>query len=450
MKRTATKNRKGYTINQELHANQKNPSWRADVQYKGIHLRQRFKSKGEAESWAQGEVTRLKDEGVGTVQLDRDTKQDAAKARQELGEDGGSLLEAVKALREAREVLGEGEVFGNTLKEVRAAREELAGRVDLVAAARFWVAHNPDMDGKTLGEVADAYQRSLENKGRSPGHLKAVRQQIQRFTDVFGRETPAAQIMEEDVRGFMRKLEKAAPRSRRYWLGTLKRLFQYAVREYKLPSNPAANLIVDDRIEDGEPQFYSAEQVEKLLRACEETAPDFAPALAILFFAGVRPVELSGQYTLREEYTDPTGAVVGGLDWEQVDVGGDIVITAKVAKTSARRRIPISKNLRAWLDAYGGERKGRVVPNPRAWRRIRGRIAAAAGVEWGQDWARHSFASFHLALHQNRDALEAQMGHGKSSTMLETHYKGLATREEAKRFWNIMPATGKRKKKVTA
>jgi hypothetical protein len=45
----------------------------------------------------------------------------------------------------------------------------------------------------------------------------------------------------------------------------------------------------------------------------------------------------------------------------------------------------------------------------------------------------------HFAVHQNRDLLAAQMGHRRGSGMLETHYKGLATAAEARRFWAIAP-----------
>ena len=59
---------------------------------------------------------------------------------------------------------------------------------------------------------------------------------------------------------------------------------------------------------------------------------------------------------------------------------------------------------------------------------------------WVPDWPRHTYATMHFAEHQNRDLLAAQMGHTGASGVLEKHYKGLATKEQAARFWAIVPA----------
>ena len=59
---------------------------------------------------------------------------------------------------------------------------------------------------------------------------------------------------------------------------------------------------------------------------------------------------------------------------------------------------------------------------------------------WIPDWPRHTYATMYFAQHQNRDKLAAQMGHTGASGVLEKHYKGLATKEQAERFWAIVPA----------
>jgi len=266
---------------------------------------------------------------------------------------------------------------------------------------------------------------------------------LAQFVGLFGEKTQAASITEADVRNYIESKEGAAFSSRRYYLGTLKRMFRYGVENHSIAFSPAEAVKLKKpktKQQAEEPGCYTVEDTEKLFRACEKVAPSFAPALAILFFAGVRPTELVGQYALRGEDEEAAGTIIGGLQWEQVDVDGDIVISASIAKTGQRRTIQISKNLRAWLDRYGGARSGRVVSNPQAWRRAREAIASESGVTWIQDGARHSFASYHFALHRNRDELQAAMGHEQSSATLEKFYKRVVRRSLAEKFWGIMPS----------
>lgn len=52
---------------------------------------------------------------------------------------------------------------------------------------------------------------------------------------------------------------------------------------------------------------------------------------------------------------------------------------------------------------------------------------------------RHTFATFHYAQHQNEARLQVLMGH-RNAQMLHEHYRGLATPQEAKAFWALMPS----------
>ncbi len=236
----------------------------------------------------------------------------------------------------------------------------------------------------------------------------------------------------------------------RSWRVLRNSLFRFAAAEWGIETAPAENL-GRVKVEAAVPEFLCAEDAEKILRAAERVAPECVCGVAILFFAGVRPFELVGQYALPNETEGANGergqvagGVLGGLEWKDVDMdGGFIRLTAAVTKTTQARLVPMSDNLRAWLRCWGGGKKdGRVVKNPTTWKRAKKRIEEAAeGARWGHDLARHSFATFHLALHGDRNLLEEAMGHTVGSKVLETAYKGLATRKEAERYWGIMPIT---------
>ena len=55
--------------------------------------------------------------------------------------------------------------------------------------------------------------------------------------------------------------------------------------------------------------------------------------------------------------------------------------------------------------------------------------------KWSQDVMRHSFASYHLALHRNEASTCYEMG--DNSTTLFKHYRKLVTPEQAAEFFGI-------------
>lgn len=82
-----------------------------------------------------------------------------------------------------------------------------------------------------------------------------------------------------------------------------------------------------------------ADQLRRLLHAAP---PHLVPSIAIGAFTGIRMAELNR------------------LDWSAVDLErSHIELRAGQAKTASRRIIPISDNLRAWLEPL--PRKGKVV-----------------------------------------------------------------------------------------
>ena len=435
---------RGYYVRQELNkaAGQKNPSWCVEVVYRGIRRKKRFRTKEEGEAWGRAQVKEIQEEGTQAEYLGQGEKRDAIEARKILGvaESGESLRDAARELSEMRELLGgRGRGMVGAVEELAAALRTLHGRASLAEAVAFWAVHHPDGNGVTLAQLSADFIREQERRGNSPKHVQTLVQRLRSLRDAFGDERAVASIMAGDLKDFLENREGLSSASRNAWMVTMKSAFKFAAEEYGLGVNPAERL-KKEKVARGVPEFMPVANVEKVLRAAEEVAPDFAAAVAILFFAGVRPVELSGQYGRRKEDGEASGIILGGLAWEDVNPQtGFIRLTEKVTKTTQLRLVPISENLLAWLAAYGGKESGRIISNPQAWRTARERIVAAAGVDWGQDYARHSFATYHLALHGDRAALERAMGHGETSTMLENNYRGLATREDAVKFWAIMP-----------
>ena len=65
-------------------------------------------------------------------------------------------------------------------------------------------------------------------------------------------------------------------------------------------------------------------------------------------------------------------------------------------------------------------------------------LVKAAGVTWKKNGLRHSFATYHLALHG--DPVKTAFQCGNSPVVIHNHYKGLAGKNEVAKFWALRPA----------
>ncbi len=109
-------------------------------------------------------------------------------------------------------------------------------------------------------------------------------------------------------------------------------------------------------------------------------------------------------------------------------------IRAGQAKTTSRRIVPISDNLRQWLLPHVG--RGLVVPLAETYRKVTN-LARRLGIEWPRNVLRHSFISDRIAKIKNANevALEA----GNSPDIIFRHYRELATEEQADAWFAIVP-----------
>ena len=168
-------------------------------------------------------------------------------------------------------------------------------------------------------------------------------------------------------------------------------------------------------------ETFTPEELRRLLAAASFR---IASCLAIQAFAGVRTAEL-----LR-------------LTWHDLERRpGYIEITAKQAKTAARRLIPISQNLANWLRE--APRNG----TERLWTRSSNRYfegqklaALRAGMAWKANALRHSFISYRVAL--TKDIAAVALEAGNSPKMIFAHYRELCTEAEASDWFSILPAKG--------
>jgi integrase len=129
------------------------------------------------------------------------------------------------------------------------------------------------------------------------------------------------------------------------------------------------------------------------------------------------------------------------LTWENVfGIPGHVEITAQNAKTRRRRLVEICPALAAWLEPFRAM-EGRVWNQPtgiNGYMRAFVRLRESLKIPSRRNGLRHAFCSFHFALHSNENLTAAQAGN--SPAMIHAHYKGLATKAEAEKWFSVKPS----------
>lgn len=171
------------------------------------------------------------------------------------------------------------------------------------------------------------------------------------------------------------------------------------------------------RVERPAPCVMPVDDVRRLLKVAYDEDEGIALLIAVQLFAGLRPAEA--------ETEGRSGIEMVHLETNELAVRGKV--------ERQRRLVTISDNLRAWLERIPG---GWAQTNVR--RRLE-RVRELAGVTWGHDILRHSFASYHLAAHENAAKTAHEMGHAGNSDVLYTHYRAVVRKGDADEFWKILP-----------
>ena len=387
------------------------------------------------------------------------------------------------------------------------AIKELGSQATISAAVEFWKRHHPDAGAATLGEMSDAWLEQMEKDKLRPASIRDARHKIRKFTEKAGKGKPVAAVTDGDVKTYIESRD-FAPLTKKGWKRVLGTFFEFCRKRKVIKNNPAREAELENEATDEKEVVFMPQQtVQKFLHKVEELHPAAVGAFAILFMAGLRPTEMLGQYGLEDpriteaktkahnakklladakEHGSASAvkqareaaeaatlevrearaaakrkargepALLGGLQWEDVklhaDAGEKPTIHVK-PETSKRRRsrfVDISDNLLAWLLEYR-KLSGRVAPSPRLFRRMRKEILKAAGMKnWTPDITRHTFATYHYAMHKNIDDLQAQMGHTGDADVLCNHYKNHATKAEAAKFWAIVPKDQTKEEKPSA
>jgi len=314
--------------------------------------------------------------------------------------------------------------FGVTLAaamdEWVSARSAVEG-ITLSDAVRFYQANRKDLLAVCpISRAADEFVESLRSKGVSDIYVRNATSALKRFTDAMAGNI--ADVTVADINQFLNGLKKLGPVSKNSIRRNLVTMFGFARRQgYLHPERKtAAEFSESFKQPETEIAIFTPAEMERLLLASHAR---ILPLVAIGAFAGIRSAEIR-----RLHWED--------IKWDR----GHIEIAGRKAKTAARRLVPLTDNLKAWLAPWR-EAQGEIIKLADPSGTLND-IAVKAKIPggWRQNALRHSFISYRVAGTGDvaRTALEA----GNSPKMIFRHYREVVTEEDSAKWFSITPPPG--------
>jgi len=348
------------------------------------------------------------------------------------------------------------------LQRLESFRQSTGRRVSLLAGISEFVESSIKLNGRTMGEAVEGFLRTVANVKRkdikeavaeflqadAPRTKAAEGQrsqlsakyaynrelQLDRFAAMFP-NTAVCELSKEHLDTFIGSLDKVkttsrngraagSAKSRNHYRAAVRQFLQWAVRkDYLAPTHRLneADAMRSERANTAAVEFYTPDEFATLLKTAKTAYATLRPIIAIGGLAGLRTSEL-----LR-------------LDWADVwRVPGHIEITAGKAKTRQRRLVEICPALASWLELFRTRTAGKLwAGHEITFQQHFVELCEGAGVTRKTNGLRHSFCSFHFAAHANENQTAQQAGN--SPAMIHTHYKGLATKAEAEKWFNVNP-----------
>jgi integrase len=267
-----------------------------------------------------------------------------------------------------------------------------------------------------LDQAIRKFLQHLRDSNKRETYIKKIADVLNRFEREYS-ATPIKSVTADQITAWLQSYGMS-PQS---WLNRRRELsvfFNWCVTQDLLVLNPAVK-VSRPKVDRQAVPILSIKQATDALRNCADS--DRA-MLAIGLFAGLRPSE------------------VMRLKWSEINFKRGY-IDAKQTKTRDRRIVTMSENLKKWLKPIAKEGDAPIsAVHERRWR---DRILKAAnfpeGAVWPQDILRHSFASYHLARHQDAGKTAFELGHKGNVQILYRHYREVVSPAEAEEYWSIRP-----------
>ncbi len=372
--------------------------------------------------------------------------------------------EAMKAAENLVRDLGSGSqvtaLTPGQASDARAALERLQGfyqatgrKVSLLAGISEWCESALKLKEHSLGEAVDGFLstvavvkrqdlgKAVEDfiKGRegktksengkrpqlSPGYQYIVAMWLREFAKTFP-GTAVCDLTKELLNAYMSSHDDVSARTRNGRRAVLGLFLKWCVRQDYLAANHRlleANGMVHETYEPEAIEFYTPAELAKLLKTASKKKKHrhLLPVIALCGLAGLR---------LQEAVR---------LTWEDVfRVNGHIEVSRTKSKTRARRLVTACPALTKWLSPYRNCTGPIWANGLEKYYSDFGALRESLKIPARRNGLRHGYVTYHFALHANENLTAAMAGN--SPAMIHAHYKGLATKAEAEKWFKVKPA----------
>lgn len=288
----------------------------------------------------------------------------------------------------------------------------------LTEAVDYFISRHPYGELKrTISEVVEEIIEVKRGGNLKKRYFEDLSWKLRKLAEQF-KDRHIATITTEELMDLSKANTTWNPQTVYSYVQSWKVLFYFAMKQGYAVENPILKMDLPIR-DDKEPFIFPVETVRKALSVAVGIH-DCRTYMAIGFFAGIRAEEMEQ------------------LDWAQVDFENKtITVLTATAKGRARRIVDMSENLMAWIGPLQ-QLSGPVMAA--SIRVMRIQMREAMGLDkWPGNVMRHSFASYHYAMHRNEPLLMQLMGHGDDGRILHNHYRALVQPNAAKEYWAIFP-----------
>lgn len=357
------------------------------------------------------------------------------------GEPGGRRKEkrfrlktAAKAFKEQKDIdlLNKGAeraaVHSDAVDEVKWAIEALAPLgVTIRDAVQAYIDRHHELSASVeVGAAVKKFLDSKERDGMSKRYRDDIRLRLGRFVATHDKRI-VCDITVAELDRWLTGLG-VGPVSRNNYRRNLGVFFEWCARMSYCTVNPMRRTSRAKKrpVPVG---IFTPDEL-KVILGCAPA--DLLPALALGGLAGLRVSEIAR------------------LDWSEIKFEkGHIEIAAENSKTASRRFVPIHPALEAWIKPlarkHGPVSPRRLDERLSSYRAILSKedikdsIVVRPAVKWVDNGLRHSFASYAIAKEESADRVALWLGHTSAKVTFE-HYQERATREEAEKWFGVMPA----------
>lgn len=288
---------------------------------------------------------------------------------------------------------------------------------DLLAA---WKDRQTFLSGLPIAELVTKFLAMRQAEGVSKSNCTNDAKRLGRFVAFIGKDKPGNSITPPEVRAWLEDLKKEdlGPKSINHHLRALSMALGRGVAEGWVLKNPCS-AVQGPKVEVKEVSVLSLADAVKLFKVNKGSR--VAVYMALEAFGGLR---FSSAFRISRDE----------INLEEKT----IVLPASKHKSGKRQILEgLPENLWAWIRAADAKGHDWKICRP-VYDREKKEAFEKAGLSKLCNVLRHSFCSYHVALHQDAAKTALLMQH-TNQAMLYRHYKGLALRADAEKYFAISP-----------